>query len=697
MKKSFVAIIVVYCFLLPSTLPAADYYVAVNNPAGCDDGWIGTEDQPWCTIQKAAGTLVAGDTVYVKEGIYREAVVPANAGTSDSMIQYIAYEGDSVVVTGADEITGWQPCTEAECPDNAHVENIFYAEIDWVASQLFEQNVAMPRAREPDDDWWVAEGGGTTTLIDTQHLCADCLPGITQRDDFWNGGTLALWDRDMSVIPERIIVGFDIASSTLTLDEVIYQERVVEPGVDLYYLENSLALIDERGEWVMDEASSPYRVYLWPAGAADPGDLLIEGSRRSRFVIEYGTRSYLRFEGFEICCGSGHGIGTWSDPYPEGVQIAGNRVHHNKGAGIYLRETRNSQVTGNIVYANETGISGGPNCTLEGNEIRDNGIDGLWPGSGAVIRGNIIKNHNIKDHPDNIQTCCSDSFNIVFEGNMIINAGQCFMLEQTYDGIVRNNIILGSGAYCLIFGHETVDRWQVTGNTFGLTGYGSIRMTGEDYTIRNNIFFPAGTSNAFAAPQEQFESDYNLFYNPDTDERGVVGYGDTNYGAALEHTFAEYQAASGYDQHSAEADPRFLNFPACMAQSTLVELSTTSEVYLMDNEDCFAPADHIEIDFDGVVRTVGSIVFDEAQDHHALVFDPPLDRKIWHGFLILNWKEKTDYAIDVTPAADSPACHMSDRGSYVGAVPCVGMDADTDAGAGEGGEGGAGCGCLIAL
>lgn len=44
------------------------YYVAKNG----NDSNPGTESQPWRTIQKAAETLVAGDTVYIKAGTYNE-------------------------------------------------------------------------------------------------------------------------------------------------------------------------------------------------------------------------------------------------------------------------------------------------------------------------------------------------------------------------------------------------------------------------------------------------------------------------------------------------------------------------------------------------------------------------------------------------------------------------------------------------
>jgi hypothetical protein len=73
------------------------YYVAKNG----SDSNPGTESQPWFTVQKAANTLVAGDTVYVKAGIYNETVTPANSGSSGSWITYKAYPGAQVCIDGA--------------------------------------------------------------------------------------------------------------------------------------------------------------------------------------------------------------------------------------------------------------------------------------------------------------------------------------------------------------------------------------------------------------------------------------------------------------------------------------------------------------------------------------------------------------------------------------------------------------------
>jgi len=45
--------------------------------------------------------LKAGDTVYVKEGIYKERIIPKNSGKSGNYISYIAYPGHEVIIDGS--------------------------------------------------------------------------------------------------------------------------------------------------------------------------------------------------------------------------------------------------------------------------------------------------------------------------------------------------------------------------------------------------------------------------------------------------------------------------------------------------------------------------------------------------------------------------------------------------------------------
>jgi hypothetical protein len=72
------------------------YYVA---PSGNDDN-PGTVAYPWRTIQKAANTMVAGDTVYIRAGTYPEQVIPQNSGSAGQPITYAAYPGETAIIDG---------------------------------------------------------------------------------------------------------------------------------------------------------------------------------------------------------------------------------------------------------------------------------------------------------------------------------------------------------------------------------------------------------------------------------------------------------------------------------------------------------------------------------------------------------------------------------------------------------------------
>ena len=68
----------------------------------------GSKERPFKHIGDAAAIAVAGDEVLVANGIYREKVTPRNAGTKEAPIVYKSMEKLGAVITGAEEISGWE-------------------------------------------------------------------------------------------------------------------------------------------------------------------------------------------------------------------------------------------------------------------------------------------------------------------------------------------------------------------------------------------------------------------------------------------------------------------------------------------------------------------------------------------------------------------------------------------------------------
>ncbi len=86
-------------------LNAAELHVALS---GKDDN-PGTLASPLRHIQAAANMAQAGDVISVHAGVYRERVAPPRGGSSDQQrIVYQAAAGETVVITGAEPVIGWE-------------------------------------------------------------------------------------------------------------------------------------------------------------------------------------------------------------------------------------------------------------------------------------------------------------------------------------------------------------------------------------------------------------------------------------------------------------------------------------------------------------------------------------------------------------------------------------------------------------
>ncbi len=79
------------------------YYVS----AAAQNGGDGSRKAPFLHIGDAAKVAVAGDTVIVLPGVYREYVDPQNAGTESKRITYRSETPLGAVITGAEVLGGW--------------------------------------------------------------------------------------------------------------------------------------------------------------------------------------------------------------------------------------------------------------------------------------------------------------------------------------------------------------------------------------------------------------------------------------------------------------------------------------------------------------------------------------------------------------------------------------------------------------
>ena len=633
---------------------AAIYHVDPAHPR-CNDAFPGTEVAPLKTITAGLAKLEPGDTLVLHEGIYRESLTLNLKGEPERPITIQAESGARVCLTGADRVMGWRPCTPDMLQGNANAGSIHYADLDWAPSRLYQDRRPLDMAREPNEGWWLAEGGGTHTLIDAAHL--------TQPAGYWQGARIFFWDFSATTHHDRPVSGYDPDAHELTLAKEIWRDRTVEPEQDRYYVRNSLRVLDRPGEWCVDESRTPARLYLWPRDNADPNKALIEGDRRGPYVLRLGQSENVVIDGLEVSNSLQWGIGT--DRPNRNVTVRNCVVRYNQWSGIYMRNAEGVAVRRNVVQHNDLGVQfyGVKDGVIEENDIGWNNTDGIhvsWESHGNAIRRNYVHDHNLYGHADNIQFFRNVT-DIAIEDNLLVNAGQNIMASETSDGRVTGNLIVSSKAVGLVLGGNTVTDYTVEGNTLAYGGWAILNVSGIGSKVRRNILYygQPGLFYGILDPQEP-ESNHNVFFHL-PGEAGQVA----QYGRNWPRTWQGYLELSGQDAHSLYVDPQFRNAPdrvLMLDSKRLAEFARDRVCTWPETGRFFKAGDHVEIDFDGVVRAVKEV------DGDTVVFEPACERLPDMFSTIANWGEGTDFAYDFALSDGSPALTAGPDGGRVGST-----------------------------
>jgi hypothetical protein len=213
---------------------------------------------------------------------------------------------------------------------------------------------------------------------------------------------------------------------------------------------------------------------------------------------------------------------------------------------------------------------------------------------------------------------------------------------------LSGNVIWGSAAYLIIFGHGNSNNWTVTNNTVGGSGYGPFSMTGTGYDMHNNIIV-GGMS------EKNYTGDNNLFWT--TNPNGVI---ITDPSFKTYTTIPAWNAASGQDAHSVKADPMFNNMPLVWSVGESSGSGSTANSLVLRSALGFAAGQHIEIARDGILRTITAVV------GNTITFDVPLPSPPLFDLEVDNWGSKTNYTWDSRLSPSSPGLTMSSTGGPVG-------------------------------
>jgi len=317
------------------------YYVAKDGKDHND----GSKDSPLLTINAAAKLAVAGDTVIVREGVYRECVNPINSGLSEKRrIVFRAEENHKVVIKGSEVIKNW---TKDE-------NNIWKTEID---NSIFGDY--NPYVQTVKGDWLLYKA-------DIAHL----------GDVYINGNSL-----------------YEVESYGELLNPQIKKETLDHYTGEMVKVTGDIELT--KYVWYVETDFEKTIIYANFHDLNPNNELTEINVRRSCFYPEKVGMNYITVSGFEMC----HAATPWTPPtadqpgligpnWSKGWIIENNIIHDAKCSAISIGK----EASTGEGYSTSRGDKPGFSYQVESVFA---GLKGGW--SKEKIGSHIIRNNEIYD------------------------------------------------------------------------------------------------------------------------------------------------------------------------------------------------------------------------------------------------------------------------------------------------------------
>lgn len=271
---------------------SSEYYVS---PGG-DDGNPGTRERPFRTVQHAAEVMTAGDTCFLREGVYRETVTLKRGGRRGQPVRFAAYPGEVATLSGTEPVQGkWK----------VYRGRIYQTKVGGSFVQLFVDGAMMIEARWPNatfaqrldrSRWAYARKGSRYGLLRD--------PALAETGVDWTGALATLNVTHQFFTWTRFVTHHEAGSPVFTYPkdfdkgtEMRYAKRTRPWEDDRYYLSGKLQALDAPTEWFLDRKTKT--LYLWTADGGSP-----EGHKVEAKVRDYAVRAenvdYLSFEGINF-------------------------------------------------------------------------------------------------------------------------------------------------------------------------------------------------------------------------------------------------------------------------------------------------------------------------------------------------------------------------------------------------------------
>lgn len=417
------------------------YYVSVTG----NDGNSGSQGSPFRTIQKAADVMQPGDTCIIRGGVYREGVKPKRSGVSGKPITFKAMEGEKVVISGADPVSGWEALPTSPAFAWASGRSIYRAPIgNQLAQTTYRKQDGTTGTRRLALDVYVegADGLGQQMnqarfpnmvadkvydKLEKRNYGALTAGGMTfaefnagsKPNDYWKDaiihytGSHVRWTAQTSVITGS-------RNNRVTFDKPLAKEwHRIAARHSKFYIYNKLEELDMATEWHYEDGY----LYFWAPGGADmtgAGAPKVSIKQR-KWAFDLAGKDYVHVNGLNII-----------------------------GATVNLENATHNVIDGcNFKY-----VSSDPwvDYTYNRGGFGDHGLlspwwDSTWPDVGVYIGGsnNVLKN-SVVDGSFGDGVTVTGERNTV-KNNIIRNANSNATEAGVLSVIGKNHDILANTMY----------------------------------------------------------------------------------------------------------------------------------------------------------------------------------------------------------------------------------------------------------
>jgi hypothetical protein len=426
-RAAYFLIIVLYS----STGAAAEFYV---DPENGSDAYPGTLTEPWGTVShalSAASPVTAGDTVYLREGVYREHVRVYKSGNDTAgPITVTAYNDEVPTMNGTTALSDWTQAT-ADDPyltvtigSNTHphpnASSIYWTRVladvfpDTLDNTIvLEESVHARIASAPNQSEGFGEDPNEFNLVhpdcygQDEYLYDDAL---TEESGYWEGRS-GYWDapivRTLVYAMNNNVAKRSVAAYTklenygqITFSSALEFDLSDDGNLDDgYRIINHPHALDSTGEFFISaiesfEGEEYRRVYFWPSTLDNLENGIGMNGLQNAFSLGTGGGSYFTIEGLTMVGYAGHTVDI--DP-TEGTNIVVRNcsILNGGGHGIYLVRTNNSIVEGNSIRrcANRGAIViECDHCIIRDNFSYENGSTNLsyYSSNNSMLIGNTV-------------------------------------------------------------------------------------------------------------------------------------------------------------------------------------------------------------------------------------------------------------------------------------------------------------------